>query len=29
MEKNRLHLFHKVQLFLDEPAKNMVVSAAN
>ena len=29
MEKNRLHLFHEVQLFLDEPAKLMVVSSAN
>jgi pimeloyl-ACP methyl ester carboxylesterase len=29
MEKNRLHLFHEVQLFLDEPSKHMVVSSAN
>jgi pimeloyl-ACP methyl ester carboxylesterase len=29
MEKNRLHLFHEVQLFLDEPSRHMVVSAAN
>jgi pimeloyl-ACP methyl ester carboxylesterase len=29
MEKNRLHLFHEVQLFLDEPSKGMVVSSTN
>jgi pimeloyl-ACP methyl ester carboxylesterase len=29
MEKNRLHLFDEVQLFLDEPAKHMVLSAAD